>query len=209
MGNSLGKFCVCALLTTAVCTVLAAQEGARSEVLIEADYVSFNKQTSLYEWRRPRIVQGNVHIEADESVAAGDNFEQNIEWKFKGHVKMTVDTAVLEASSAVFVFDHNQLTRADFEGVPASFTDLNSKQETPVRGGAHKLAYDHVGRTLRLSADAWINKAQFEIRGCELTYDFKEQRWASGPTDCGGDGVQIRIPQKSKQPAPPPAAPPQ
>ena len=209
MGNSLAKLAVYPLLAMTVCTVLAAQEGARSEdLVINADSVNFNRQTNLFEWRRPRIVQGNVHIEADESVATGDDFEQSTELRFKGHVKITVDATALEADNAVFTFEHKQLARADLEGTPASFTNRESNQQTPVRGGARKLVYDHVARTLRLSGGAQISKEQYAIQGCDLVYDFKVERWSSGPTDCGAEGFRIVVPQKSK-PQTPPAAPPQ
>ncbi len=206
MGNLLAKFCVCPLLAATVCGGLAAQERARSENFeLDADSVTLNTQTNMFEARHPRIVQGNVRVEADESVATGVDFAQSSEWRFKGHVKITVDHAVLEADSAVFIFDSKKLSRADLEGAPASFTDLASTQQKPVRGGARKLAYDHVARTLQLSDDAWINKDQYEFQSCDLIYDFNLEKVTSGPTDCG---VRVRVPQKSK-PQTPPVVPPQ
>src|SRR5438477_5205010 len=127
MGNSLAEFCLCALLAATVCGVLAAQERAPSDSFeLNADSLTFNRQTNLLEARHARIVRGNVRVEADESVANGVDFEQSTEWRFKGHVKITVDTAVLEANSAVFMFNSKQLSRADLEGAPASFTYLAS-----------------------------------------------------------------------------------
>jgi lipopolysaccharide transport protein LptA len=209
MGNSVSKFCVCALLATALCGVPAAQERARSEdFVLDADSLTFNRQTNLFEAHHPRIVQGNVRVEADESVATGVDFEQSTEWRFKGHVKITVDTAVLEADSAVFMFDRKQLSRADLDGAPASFTDLESTQQKPVRGGARKLVYDHIARTLRMSNDAWIKKDQYEIQGCDLIYDFKDERVSSGSTDCGDQLFRLVVPKKS-EPQARPAAPPQ
>jgi lipopolysaccharide transport protein LptA len=206
MGNSLTKFYVGALLAATICSALAAQERARSEAFeLNADSLTFNRQTNLLEARHARIVRGNVRVEADESVANGVDFEQSTEWRFKGHVKINVDTAVLEAESAVFTFDSKQLSRADLEGAPASFTDLASTQQKPVSGGARKLTYDNVARTLELSDDAWINKDEAEFRSCGLIYDFNVKRVTSGPTDCG---VRLLLPQKLK-PKAPPASPPQ
>ena len=72
MRNPFGNFCVCALLASALCSVLAAQEKPRSDdLVVDADSMTFNRQTNLFEARRPRIVQGNMHVEADESVATG------------------------------------------------------------------------------------------------------------------------------------------
>jgi lipopolysaccharide transport protein LptA len=209
MGNLLRNYCFCALLTATVCGVAAAQERARSEdFVLDADSLTFNRQTNLFEARHPRIVQGNVRVEADESVATGVDFEQNTEWRFKGHVKIRVDTAMLEADSAVFMFERKQLSRADLAGAPASFTDLESTQQKPVRGAALKIAYDHMARTLRMSNDAWIKKDQYTIQGCDLIYDFKDERVSSGSTDCGDQLFRLVVPKKPEQQAPP-AAPPQ
>jgi lipopolysaccharide transport protein LptA len=205
MGNLLAKFCVCPLIAAMVCGMSAAQERARSDFELDADSVTLNTQTNLFEARRPRIVQGNVRVEADESVATGVDFAQRSEWRFKGHVKITVDHAVLEADSAVFIFDRKKLSRADLEGTPASFTDLPSPQQKPVRGGARKLAYDHGARTLLLSEDAWVNKDQYELQSCDLIYDFNLEKVTSGPTDCG---VRVRLPEKPKAKTPS-VAPPQ
>jgi lipopolysaccharide transport protein LptA len=206
MASFLSKSCICALLTTAVCTVLAAQEGARpDDIVLDADSGTFNRQTNLFEARHPRIVQGNLRIEADES--SGVDVEQSSEWRFKGHVKITVDAAVLEADSAVFVFDGKELSRAELEGSPASFTDPESTRQKPVRGGAGKLAYDRAAHTLRLYEGAWINKGEVQIQGCDLIYDFNDGGVKSGSTECG-ELFRIRVPRKSEQ-QPPPAAPPQ
>ena len=50
--------------------------------------------------------------------------------------KITVNTAVLEADSAVFIFDGKQLTHAELQGNPASFTEVEPSRQKPVRGGA-------------------------------------------------------------------------
>jgi lipopolysaccharide transport protein LptA len=183
-----------------VCSALAAQEGGRSEDLVlDADGLTFNRQTNLFEARRPRIVQGTIRIEADESVGSGVDFERASEWRFKGHVKITVDKAVLEADSAVFTFDNKQLARAELEGDPASFSDREPTQQKPVKGGARKLTYNHMARTLRMSDNAWINKDQYEVQGCDLIYDFKEERVTSGSTDCGDQLFRIRVPKKAER----------
>jgi lipopolysaccharide transport protein LptA len=209
MANSRSSVCVCALLATVLWSALAAQERGRSEDLVlDADALTFNRQTNLFEARRPRIVRGNIHIEGDESVGSGIDFEHASEWRFKGHVKIAVDATVLQADSAVFKFDQGQLAHADLEGGPASFTNRESNQEAPVHGGARKLVYDHVARTLRLSGDAQISKEKYAIQGCDLIYDFKVERWSSGSDDCGAEGFRVIVPQKPK-PQTPPAAPPQ
>ena len=58
-----------------------------------------------------------MRIEADKAVATSEDFEQSSEWRFTGHVRITVDTAVLEADTAVFTFDHRAaVARASSKG---------------------------------------------------------------------------------------------
>ena len=206
MANFRTNFCICILLTTAVCTVLAAQEGARTDdIVLDAESGTFNRQTNLFEARHPRIAQGNMRIEADES--SGVDLEQASEWRFTGHVKITVDTALLEADSAVFTFDGKQLSRAELEGKPAAFTAPEKADQKPVRGSAGRLDYDREAHTLRLYEGAWIHKGEVQIQGCDLIYDFNDGGVKSGSTECG-ELFRIRVPKKSEQQAPP-AAPPQ
>ncbi len=45
--------------------------------------------------------------------------------------------------------------------------------------------YDDKAKTLLLSDNAQVNKAQYEIQGgCDLLYDLNEKRVTSGPTVC-------------------------
>ena len=207
MGSLFAKTLACVLLATSVFAPLSAQNAARSDDLVlDFESGTFNRQTNLFEARHPRIVQGNMHIEADES--SGVDVEQSSEWRFKGHVKITVNTAVLEADSAVFMFDGKQLTHAELQGNPASFTEVEPSRQKPVRGGARKLSYDHVARTLRLSDNALVKKDQIEIQGCDLIYDFNAERVSSGSTDCGDQLFRIVVPKKA-EPQAPPVAPPQ
>jgi lipopolysaccharide transport protein LptA len=133
-----------------------------------------------------------MRIEADEALATGTEFDRKSEWRFTGNVRIYVDTAVIEAHSAVFTFDQEQLSRGELEGAPASFSDSDPARQSPVRGGANKLTYDYVARTLRMSENAWVNKDQYEIQGCDLIYDFADERVTSGSADCG-ELFRIRV----------------
>ncbi len=194
-----------------VCTVLAAQDDDPADALsLDSKSVTIDRQTNLIQFESPKFAQGDIHIEADKAVATSDDFEQRGELRFTGHVRIKVDAAVLEAATAVFTFDHNQLLRGELQGSPASFTGLEASKKKPVRGEASKFVYDNVKHTLRMTSNAWINKEinkdEYEIRGCDLIYDFDAERVSSGSTDCP-EGFNFRRLPRADQQTPPADAP--
>jgi lipopolysaccharide transport protein LptA len=139
---------------------------------------------------------------SDESDPTAQPAHQRSEWRFKGHVRIVVESALLEADTAVFTFEKEQLARGELDGNPASFTDRDPTRQKPVSGGARKLYYDYTARTLRMSENAYINKDQYEIQGCDLIYDFTDERVTSGSADCG-ELFRIRVlPQTEQQTSP-------
>ena len=112
-----------------------------------------------------------------------------------------------EADSAVFAFEQEKLSRGELEGAPATFADAGSARAKPIQGGANKLSYDYVARTLRMSGDAWIHKDQYEIKGCDLIYDFADERVTSGSADCA-ELFRIRVLSNQNAQAPAAAPPP-
>jgi lipopolysaccharide transport protein LptA len=194
------------VLAAASCTALAAQNsGEPEELLLDSAWLTLDRNTNLIQLGSPRISQGGLAIEADEAFATGIEFDQKSEWRFIGHVRITVDTAVIEADSAVFTFDQERLSRGELEGAPATFADVDPARAKPIRGGANKLSYDYLARTLRMSDNAWIHKDQYEIQGCDLIYDFADERVTSGSADCA-ELFRIRV--LSNQDAQAPAAAP-
>lgn len=174
-------------------SALAAQNGGEpADLLLDSESLSLDRKTNLIQLTKPRISQGNLVIEADEALATGVEFDAGSEWRFMGHVRITVDNAVIEADSAVFSFDQQQLSRGELQGGPAKFSDVDPAREKPISGGADKLTYDYVGKTLRMSQNAWVHKDQYEMQGCDLIYDFNEERVTSGSADCA-DLFRVRV----------------
>lgn len=186
-------------------TALAAQNGGEpTDLLLDSESLSLDRNTNLIQLTKPRISQGGLVIEADEALATGVEFDSRSEWRFSGHVRITVDSAVIEASSAVFTFEQQRLARGELEGAPAKFSDVDPARQKPISGGADKLTYDYVARTLRMSQNAWVHKDQYEMQGCDLIYDFNEERVTSGSADCA-DLFRVRV--LSNQEQAPAAAP--
>jgi lipopolysaccharide transport protein LptA len=190
MANFLSRFCICALAFG--CSALAAQDGAEtSEIVLEMQSLSIDSKTNLVDLRAPVIKQGDMSIVADEALATSTDFEAESEWRLKGHVRITIDSAVITADSAVFTLDAKQLARGELIG-RATFEDARTDGKPPVRGGASKVVYDYATRTLRLTENAWIHKDQIEAQGCDLVYNLNDDRFTSGSTGCA-DLFRIRV----------------
>jgi lipopolysaccharide transport protein LptA len=179
--------------------------GECEELLFESESLSFNQQTNLIELTAPQITQCALRIEADAALATGIDFEARSEWRLTGNVRITVDTAVIEADKAVFTFEKKRLSRGELEGTPASFRDVDPARQTSITGQSNKMSYDSVARTLRLTEGAWVQRDRIEMTGCDLIYDFGAERVTSGSTDCG-DLFRVRAVPRAEQ-APAPAAP--
>ena len=180
-------------LALAAAAASAAEDNSEAQDLpldMSSKELTFDAKTNLFHAIEPRIKQGGMSIEADEASATNADFKEHSEWRFTGHVRINVDSALLQADHAVFTFEAKQLTHAELQGNPASVTDHNTAHQEPIRGGADKLDYDYEAHTLRLSGQAWINKGRTEIQGCDLIYDFNDERVTSGSSDCG---VRISI----------------
>jgi lipopolysaccharide transport protein LptA len=184
MDSSFRKLLV-ALAGLACAPADSQQQASKSlPIALDAETSSFDGQSNRVNFTGLRITQGDLSIEADEAVASGLDFEAS-EWRFTGRVRIVVDGATLEADSAVFAFKDHALATAELIGQPATFADQNPDRSEPARGTANKLNYDYANRTLRMSDQAWLNKGPNEIRGCDLIYDFDDERVTSGSSNCG------------------------
>jgi lipopolysaccharide transport protein LptA len=144
---------------------------------------------------KPEIIQGDLRIVADEALATGIEFDEDTEWRFTGRVRLGVGTTVIEADRAVFKFENEQLARGELEGAPVSFSDIDAAAQRNVTGGASKVSYDYLARTLRMTGDpAFIQKNNVEMRGCDLIYDFTAERMTSGSADCADQFRVRRLP---------------
>jgi lipopolysaccharide transport protein LptA len=195
MANSLVRHWLWGLAL--VSSALGAQNATRTcnELLFDGKSFEVDGKTNLIKLLAPRITQCGMSIAADEALATSVDVQAKSEWTFSGHVRITLDSAVVTSDSAVFTFDDKELGRAELAG-QATFEDA-SEGKTPVRGGADKVVYDYTTRTLRLTERAWVNKGQVEANGCDFVYNLTTRNFGSGSSDCG-DEFKIRYsPKKS------------
>jgi lipopolysaccharide transport protein LptA len=190
----------------AVALAAGAQNNARDELQFSSDTLVLDGPTNMMRAQQPRITQGNLRIAADDALATGFEFDEAGEFRLTGNVRVDVDTASMQANSAVFMYADGQLSRGELEGMPVSFSAVDAATQRKVTGYAGKMSYDNVARTLRMSGKASVQMETREVLGCDLIYDLRAERVTSGSADCE-DKFRVRVRRDSEErtaaPAPP------
>ena len=184
-----------ALLVAGVLAPLVVEPAATNSGLpisLEAASSDFDYRNNTLLFRRVRISQGAMQVEADEARANGLNFE-NSEWNLSGSVRIHVPDGRLNSGQADVTFRNNEISRAVIRGQPASFEQRLKDEQKLARGRASSIEYDVQAGTVRLSGDAWLTDGQNEIRGDTLIYDIGRQRIVGNPTGRDPGGVRITI----------------
>ena len=201
-----------ALLTaTLAARAAAAPVDAQAPINLEAASSDFDYRNNTLLFKRVKITQGPLTVEAQEASATGLEFV-NSQWTLKGQVKITVPDGKLASDTATVSFKDNQIVRAQIRGAPAVFEQRLEKSGQLAQGRAGSIEYDVRNGTVQLAGDAWLSDGQNEIRGEKLVYDIGRQRVAANPGGTEPGGVRITInpkePAGQKKPAPPAEAPP-
>jgi lipopolysaccharide export system protein LptA len=189
----------------------AAPLDSRAPINLEAASSDFDYRNNTLLFRRVKITQGPLTVEAQEANATGLEFV-NSQWTLRGQVRITLPDGKLTADTATVSFKDNQIVRAQVRGAPAEFEQRLERTGQLARGRAESIEYDVRKDTVQLAGDAWLSDGQNEIRGRTLIYDIGRQRVAANPGETEPGGVRITInPQESvqqKKPDPPAEAPP-
>ena len=174
------------------CGAAAAPYNTQAPINLEAASSDFDYRNNTLVFKRVRITQGQLTVEAAEANATGLEFA-NASWTLKGDVRITVPDGKLTANDAVVSFRDNQIARAEVRGKPASFEQRLKESGQLARGRADTIEYDVRNGTVQLSGDAWLSDGQNEIRGSTLIYDIARQRVAANPGATTPGGVRITI----------------
>ena len=195
-----------ATLVLAVGLAAPAQNSGDGSFQFESGPFVFDGPTNMMRAQRPVITQGNLRIVADDVLATGLEFDEAGEFRLTGNVRINVDSAFMQASSAVFRYANGRLSRGELEGTPVSFGDVDPTSQRTVTGTAEKMSYDSVARTLRLTGNASVQFPTREVFGCDLIYDFGAERASSGSADCE-DGFRVTLRREPGERAATPAPP--
>jgi len=201
-----------ALLTaTLAAGAAAAPVDAQAPINLEAASSDFDYRNNTLLFKRVKITQGPLTVEAQEASATGLEFV-NSQWTLKGQVRITVPDGKLASDTATVSFKDNQIVRAQIRGAPAVFEQRLEKSGQLAQGRAESIEYDVRNGTVQLTGGAWLSDGQNEIRGRTLVYDIGRQRVAANPGETEPGGVRITInpkePAGQKKPTPPAEAPP-
>ncbi|MDH3419724.1 MAG: hypothetical protein OEM78_09635 [Gammaproteobacteria bacterium] len=197
MDNSTDRLRILAAAILLIALNAAVAQDDPQPISLDAESSLFDRQTNRVEFRRLTISQGDMSISADEAIATGLDFEEG-EWRFSGNVTFTVESARIDADSALMTFVDNELQTAELIGNPATLEDLGDPDADPVRGGASRLVYDNAAQVMRMLDGAWFASGQNEFRGCDLIYDLEKEQLTSGSSDCG-EPVLITIVPRNEE----------
>ena len=203
-GRRAALFLGCALVAGAP-PWAATTHNAQAPINLEAASTDFDYRNNTLLFRRVRISQGTLQVEAQEASATGLEFE-NSQWSFKGQVRITVPDGKLASDLATVTFRNNEISRALVQGGPATF-EQRLEDGRLAQGRAKSIEYDVGAATVRLLGDAWLSDSRNEIRGNTLVYDIGQQRVAANPDETDPGGVRITINPQEKKPATPEASP--
>ncbi len=206
-GRRAALFLGCTLLAGAPAWA-ATTHNAQAPINLEAASTDFDYRNNTLLFRRVKISQGTLQVEAQEASATGLEFE-NSQWSFKGQVRITVPDGKLASDLATVTFRNNEISRALIQGGPATF-EQRLEDGRLAQGRAKSIEYDVGASTVRLLGDAWLSDSRNEIRGNTLVYDIAQQRVAANPDETDPGGVRITINPQEKKPAtpePPPKEP--
>ena len=199
------------LAGTVAGTAAAAALDSQAPINLEAASSDFDYRNNTLQFKRVKITQGPLTVEAQEANATGLEFV-NSQWTLKGQVKITVPDGKLASDTATVSFRDNQIVRAQVRGSPAVFEQRLEKSGQLAQGRAESIEYDVRNGTVQLAGDAWLSDGQNEIRGRTLVYDIGRQRVAANPGETEPGGVRITInprePAGQQKPVPPAEAPP-
>ena len=193
----------------AAAAAAAPTYDATAPINLEAASSDFDYRNNTLLFRRVRITQGPLQVEAAEARASGLNFE-NSKWELSGQVRITLPEGKLAADFATVSFRDNAVVQAEVRGSPATFEQRLEQTRQLAQGRARTIAYDVRAGTVSLAGDAWLTDSQSEIRGETLVYDIGRQRVAANPGGTQPGGVRITINPRDKAgtaPTPPPPSP--
>ena len=196
--NAFACLLLCALPLAASAQILPKSD-TQLPITLDAQSSDLDYRNNIIVFRKVKITQGKLSVEADQAQANGVNFD-NSRWQFRGKVKITVDKGFLTSDDAEISFGDKLLTKAVVNGNPAQFEQRREKTGQLARGRADSIIYDVKTGTVNLAKNAWLSDGQREISGESLKYNVNEQRVEANSTDQSSQRVHITI-------TPPPAKP--
>jgi lipopolysaccharide transport protein LptA len=171
--------------------LLAAQnDDLKLPISLNADSSEYDGKGTIVAFRKLRLTQGSIGIEADEGRASTLDFEDSV-WQLSGNVIIDIENGHIECDLADLTFVNYELTLATITGSPASFKIHRANSLKPTYAEAGRLEYDFEKGIIKFSEQATIIENGNQISSNYLVYNIKEQLINA---QSGGDGnPKVRI----------------
>ncbi|MGD8323953.1 MAG: LptA/OstA family protein [Gammaproteobacteria bacterium] len=176
----------------------ASRPGAVQE--FESDSFDLNRSANTMTFNGFRIFGENWNLTADAAVANAEELDfESGQWRFDGNIALQLDTASLEAESAVFVFRGKRLVQAELTGNPVTFRDRTASENDAAEGSAMTLRYDDAAQTFELLGNVSLTVGPYLTTGCDLVYYLGQEEFKTGSTQCDEPFRTIIVPQESAE----------
>ena len=185
---------IAAALLAGSCLAAPQLLNGNLPINLDAQSLDHDYRNNLLQFKKVKISQGPLSVEADEATATGLEF-QNSRWEFRGKVRITMPDGFLLSDAATIQFKNNTLDTAVITGAPATFEQKRDKGTA--KGRAGRIDYDFTSQTIKLSEQAWLAYGDGEITGRTLVYSITDQRVLANPQDQADQRVRITINPKA------------
>ena len=128
---------------------------------------------------------------------------------YTGQVVINQGSLHATGDKATLFVKNGQLVRAELEGKPATFQELDEKNQL-VKGSARHASYLALEQKIILTGDAQLNRQGDKLAAQRISYNMKDEVVQAGGPDNGGRVHVIIQPRNKTENAPPattPAAP--
>jgi lipopolysaccharide transport protein LptA len=171
--------------------LLGASASAQDcKIVLEAVPVDINYKKNTAVLRDVVITQCETRIEAKEArVKGGLDFEDG-EWTVSGDVRIKAENGNLRSDKAVVSFANNLISRAVVTGAPAQF-EQQRDDGTTARGRAGTIAYETGTGIVSFRDNAILSDGCNEIKGQQLRYNIKQQRFEGQSQATPGAGGRV------------------
>lgn len=193
---------VCLLACLAGSRLVYAQELPRLQpgtpISIDAESSEFDYSTNRLVFRKLRLDQGELGIEADIAETDKLDFTDGL-WIFTGNVQLKTATAILYCERAQLTFKNHQLADAVLNGQPARFEQKADNTGKINTGEARQIFYQLASETLKLKQDAQFTDGSNRISGDQIVYDLAARRLTADSGASGPVKILIESPDQLKE----------
>lgn len=125
---------------------------------------------------------------------------------YTGQVVINQGSLHATGEKATLFVKNGQLVRAELEGKPATFQELDEKNQL-VKGSASHASYLALEQKIILTGNAQLNRQGDKLAAQRITYNMKDEIVQAGGPDNGGRVHVIIQPRNTTENAPPATTP--